>query len=163
MMKKLDYEVNNYKIEILRLSKEDGGGYLASAPKLPGCISDGETQEEALINIKDAIKCWIETAREIGREVPQEDEYKTENDYSGKLSLRIPKTLHRQVSDMAEKEGCSINQLIMMYISLGIGNDLGKKQVNVTYYKQNNEIPIIDRMERETWETYGRNSNLSNQ
>lgn len=42
-----------------------------------------------------------------------------------KLSLRIPKSLHKQVSDISDKEGCSINQLIMMYVSMSVGNEFG--------------------------------------
>jgi len=63
----------NYKIEISKLSDEDGGGFLATVPTLPGCMSDGETEEEALTNVKDAIEAWIETAQELGRSIPQED------------------------------------------------------------------------------------------
>lgn len=60
-----------YRIVIEPLSKGDGGGYFATAPDLPGCMSDGETPEEALINVQDAILSWIEAATELGREVPQ--------------------------------------------------------------------------------------------
>ncbi len=45
----------DYAIRIEKLSAEDGGGYLATVPDLPGCMSDGETPEEALNNIQDAI------------------------------------------------------------------------------------------------------------
>lgn len=151
-------ESKNYRIEILKLSDEDGGGFLATVPSLPGCMSDGETQEEALINVRDAIKCWIETAEELGREIPLEDGYKSEDDYSGKLSLRIPKSLHKQVTDIASKEGCSINQLIMMYISMGVGCEFGKKQVNITLNNSNNEMHIIDELQRTLWNNYS-NSN----
>jgi predicted RNase H-like HicB family nuclease len=47
----------NYKIKIIKLTEEEGGGYLAYVPELPGCMSDGETLEEALKNVQDAIKC----------------------------------------------------------------------------------------------------------
>lgn len=154
MAKEFEISMDNYKIEISKLSEEDGGGFLATVPALPGCMSDGETQEEALVNVKDAIKCWIETANELGREVPLEDYYVSENDYSGKLSLRIPKSLHKQVSEQADKEGCSINQLLMMYIAMGIGNEYGKQQLNIRYYSNNNEIPIIDRIQTETWKSF---------
>ncbi|HEY5793501.1 MAG TPA: type II toxin-antitoxin system HicB family antitoxin [Bosea sp. (in: a-proteobacteria)] len=60
-----------YRIVIEPLSKEDGGGYFATVPDLPGCMSDGETPEEALSNVQDAIRCWIEAAIEMGRDVPQ--------------------------------------------------------------------------------------------
>ena len=49
---------------------EDGGGFLALVPDLPGCMSDGETPEEALINVRDAILTWIEAAGDMGHPVP---------------------------------------------------------------------------------------------
>ncbi|NJL08648.1 MAG: type II toxin-antitoxin system HicB family antitoxin [Methylacidiphilales bacterium] len=48
----------------------DGGGFAAFAPDLSGCMSDGETPEEAIVNVQDAICAWIEAARDLGREVP---------------------------------------------------------------------------------------------
>ena len=60
-----------YRIVIEPLSKDDGGGYFATVPDLPGCMSDGETPEDALLNVQDALQCWIEAARELGRDVPQ--------------------------------------------------------------------------------------------
>ena len=65
-MLKLDYPVF-----IEPLTAEDGGGFLATVPDLPGCMSDGETPEEALANVRDAIASWIEEARSIGRTVPK--------------------------------------------------------------------------------------------
>lgn len=126
-----ELDIYNYKIEIIKLSEEDGGGFLAAVPKLPGCMSDGDTPDQALRNIQDAIKCWIETAKELGRKIPEPDEYKSEDDYSGKLTLRMPKMLHKLLAEQAEKEGCSINQLILTYISIGIGNEFGRNQFSV--------------------------------
>ena len=60
-----------YQVDIASLSDEDGGGFAAIAPELPGCRSDGDTPQEALENIYDAIGCWIEAAEEMGRAVPQ--------------------------------------------------------------------------------------------
>ena len=59
-----------YAVVIEPLAEEDGGGFLATVPDLPGCMSDGETREEAARNIGDAIACWIEEARALGRAVP---------------------------------------------------------------------------------------------
>jgi antitoxin HicB len=53
------------------LPSEDGGGFIATAPDLPGCMSDGETPEEALANVRDAITAWVEEARALGRSVPK--------------------------------------------------------------------------------------------
>lgn len=55
---------------IIYWSKEDEA-FLVDIPELPGCMADGQTQEEALANAKTAIQLWIETATEIGREIPE--------------------------------------------------------------------------------------------
>ena len=60
-----------YPVMIEPLSIEDGGGFAATVPDLPGCMSDGETPEEALANVRDAIAEWIEEARAVGRSVPK--------------------------------------------------------------------------------------------
>jgi predicted RNase H-like HicB family nuclease len=60
-----------YPVLIEPLSDEDGGGFLATVPDLPGCMSDGETPEEALVNIRDAILTWIEAAEDMGRPIPE--------------------------------------------------------------------------------------------
>jgi antitoxin HicB len=64
-MKRLEYP-----IIISPLSEEDGGGFLATVPDLPGCMSDGETPEEAAVNVQDAIVAWLEGAEELGRPIP---------------------------------------------------------------------------------------------
>lgn len=61
---------DHYAIVVVPLASEDGGGFVVHVPDLPGCMSDGETQEEAIINARDAIACWLDTANETGREVP---------------------------------------------------------------------------------------------
>lgn len=61
---------HDYEVDILPLPATDGGGFTAIAPELPGCRSDGDTPQEALANIYDAIACWIEAAQEMGRAVP---------------------------------------------------------------------------------------------
>ncbi|AGK61369.1 hypothetical protein Asulf_01378 [Archaeoglobus sulfaticallidus PM70-1] len=58
-----------YTIEIF-YSEEDEG-YIAVVPELPGCSAFGDTEEEALKEIKTAIELWIETAKKEGREIPK--------------------------------------------------------------------------------------------
>ena len=65
-MRKLDYPGL-----IEPLATEDGDGFLATVPVLPGCMSDGETPEEALANVRDAIVSWIDEARSLGRAIPK--------------------------------------------------------------------------------------------
>ena len=60
-----------YRIALRPLSAAEGSGWLAEVPELPGCMSDGETPQEAVEHVMDAIACWIEAAEEDGRPVPQ--------------------------------------------------------------------------------------------
>lgn len=60
----------DYPVLIEPLSPKDGGGYMATVPDLPGCMSDGETREAAARNVGDAIEAWIEEASVLGRAVP---------------------------------------------------------------------------------------------
>ena len=61
----------SYPVVIQPLKDEDGGGFIATVPDLPGCMSDGETPEDALTNVQGAIEAWIEAAQEMGRKVPK--------------------------------------------------------------------------------------------
>lgn len=56
---------------ILSPDREDGG-WVAEVPSLPGCISQGESREEALRNIQDAIETWIEGATAVGLVIPED-------------------------------------------------------------------------------------------
>jgi predicted RNase H-like HicB family nuclease len=60
----------DYPFQVRPLTDEEGGGYLIEFPDLPGCLSDGETIEAAIANGADALRSWIETARELGDPVP---------------------------------------------------------------------------------------------
>jgi predicted RNase H-like HicB family nuclease len=52
------------------LEPEEDGGFVVSVPALPGCISQGDTREEALANIREAIALYVEDCREAGDPVP---------------------------------------------------------------------------------------------
>jgi len=59
-----------YPVIVSPLSDADGGGFAATVPDLPGCMSDGETPEEAIANVREAIDAWLEAARDAGRAIP---------------------------------------------------------------------------------------------
>lgn len=59
-----------YPIAVRPLSLADGGGWLAEVPDLPGCMSDGDTPEQAIAHVQDAVRSWLLTAQELGRVVP---------------------------------------------------------------------------------------------
>jgi predicted RNase H-like HicB family nuclease len=60
----------DYPFVVEPLPPEDGGGFVALVPDLPGCMSDGESPEEAARNVLDAINSWIEEALALGRPIP---------------------------------------------------------------------------------------------
>jgi predicted RNase H-like HicB family nuclease len=65
MSKKLHYRV------LLQPAAE--GGYTVIVPALPGCISEGDTKKEALANIQEAIRGWIEVSKKYGDFIPPSD------------------------------------------------------------------------------------------
>jgi antitoxin HicB len=60
-----------YPVLLEPLPPEEGGGFLATVPDLPGCMSDGESPEEAIANVQDAILAWMEAARDLGHDIPK--------------------------------------------------------------------------------------------
>lgn len=60
----------NRTIIIRPLTEDEGGGYLAEIPSLPGCASDGETPQAAALRVQDAASCWLATAEKIGHPIP---------------------------------------------------------------------------------------------
>lgn len=62
---------HRYRIHIEPLPEAEGGGYVATVPDLPGCMSDGATEHEALDNVREAINAWIERAQSMGRPIPK--------------------------------------------------------------------------------------------
>ena len=63
-------DVHHYRVFVEPLAADLGGGFVAYAPALKGCLSDGATPDDALNNIYDAIACWIEAAERAGTAVP---------------------------------------------------------------------------------------------
>ena len=59
------------KYEIILYWGEEDGAFIAEVPELAGCAADGETRQEALANAEVVIQEWIETARELGRTIPE--------------------------------------------------------------------------------------------
>ena len=112
-MKTIEYYMNlPYRIEIL--PDPDEGGYIARYPDLPGCITSGNTMNEALANAEDARQSWISAAIEDGIRIPEPDSIE---EYSGQFKLRIPKSLHRSLAEHAKAEGTSMNQYCLYLLT----------------------------------------------
>lgn len=103
-----------YNYIIQPINDESGFYYYARVLEFDGCQSTGETFEEAYENLREAMEGWIETKLEGGFEVPLPVGY---DDFSGKFVVRIPKSLHYQLSIEAEQEGVSLNQYALYKLS----------------------------------------------
>jgi predicted RNase H-like HicB family nuclease len=63
--------VNSIQYEIILYWGKEDQAFIAEVPELPGCSADGATYQEALANVEVIIREWIETARELGRPIPE--------------------------------------------------------------------------------------------
>ena len=113
-MKTIDYYMElPYKMEIV--PDLDEGGFVASFPDLPGCITMGDTIEEVVQNIVDAKRQWLLAELENGAVIAEPEELK---EYSGQFKLRLPKSLHRQLAEHSKIEGVSMNQYCVYLLSM---------------------------------------------
>lgn len=112
-----------YSFELRPLSDDEGGGWLITYPDLPGCMSDGESPEEAMANGKDALDAWLKAAAEVGREVPSPGEMP-----SGKFIARVPRSLHARLTARAKQEGVSMNALVSSFLAESLGRREGMKR-----------------------------------
>lgn len=102
---------------------DEDGGYLARVPELPGCFADGNSVEEALASLNDVIEDWLAIAFERDERVPAPRQLAHE--YSGRFSVRVPRSLHASLSERAETEGCSLNQLVTTLLAAGAMDGAG--------------------------------------
>lgn len=104
------------RFEMRPLSEKEGGGYLVEFPDYPGCVADGETPEQAMAEGADALKSYLATLHELGREVPDAGDV-----YGGQWRQRVPKSLHAALARRASREGVSLNMLATALLAEGIG------------------------------------------
>jgi predicted RNase H-like HicB family nuclease len=104
------------------LNAEDGGGFLITFPDLPGCMSDGETEAEAINNGRDAFASWVSSRIDAGKPVPDPAySHEAVSSLSGRFVTRLPKFIHAKLADRAKAEGVSLNTLVLAFIAEGLG------------------------------------------
>ncbi len=116
------YPFGAYTHIVSPIPPSDGGGYLITFPDLPGCMSDGETEAEALANGRDAFTSWVSARADIGKKIP-EPSYRPEPapTASGRFVTRLPKSIHAKLAERAKVEGVSLNTLVLALIAEGLG------------------------------------------
>lgn len=107
--------IDSYPFTIRPLSPEEGGGFMVECLDLPGCVSDGETPEEAIANGRDAAKAYLLSCAKHGDPIPKA------GSASGQWRQRVPRSLHARLVARARHEGVSLNTLVATLIAEGIG------------------------------------------
>ncbi|KKM67978.1 hypothetical protein LCGC14_1465730 [marine sediment metagenome] len=100
------------------LIPDDDGTYTAEILEFPGCFGEGDTAGDAINDLEQAAASWIEAAIEQGQEIPPPMD---SCEYSGKINLRLPKSIHKQAARFAERDDISLNQLFLSAIAARIG------------------------------------------
>ena len=112
MQKVEDYMKLPYKMELVPDVLE--GGYAVSFPDLPGCLTVGDTIEEAVRNAEDAKRAWLQAAIDNGTDICMPDDI---GKYSGQFKLRIPRSLHKSLAEHSKSEGISMNQYCLYLLT----------------------------------------------
>jgi predicted RNase H-like HicB family nuclease len=127
MEKNLEYYMGlPYVIEIVPLSKEDGGGILARIPLfgVQGIVGDGATVEEALTNLDITREIILSKLISENIEIPEPQTEKTDDSYSGKILTRMPKWLHHKLAINADRNDSSLNLYIVTLLASAVEQDI---------------------------------------
>ncbi|MDD5280828.1 type II toxin-antitoxin system HicB family antitoxin [Acidithiobacillus sp.] len=114
------YPFEAYTHVIEPLKESDGGGFLITFPDLPGCISDGETIEEAIQHGQDVFASWMSARADQGKPIPEPTQH-GEAAAPVRFMQRLPRSLHASLVARAKAEGTSINTLVTMLLAEGLG------------------------------------------
>jgi antitoxin HicB len=133
------YKKMNYQI-ILRQDVDNGERYyVAEIPELQGCGSHGATQEEALRRLEEAKELWLKAKLKRGLPIPEPN---VEENYSGKILVRIPSKLHMELIEKAKKENISLNLLIRNKLESVLSMEAIQKEI-YELKKSVNELCLI--------------------
>ena len=102
------------KYAIVVAYSDEDEGYIATVPELPGCSAFGDTEEEAIKEIKIAASLWLSAAKKANRQIPEPI---VEKKFKGRFPLRIPEDTRRRLELEAKRQGVSLNQLILHRIA----------------------------------------------
>jgi antitoxin HicB len=106
-----------YPIVLARAVNGDGPSWIATVEELPGCEAHGATPESAAAAMADAVEQWLREARADGREVPPPGAAAA---HSGKLLVRMPRSLHAELVRASDREGTSLNAYIVAALSASV-------------------------------------------
>src|SRR5258708_34752756 len=126
-----EYMQRPYLMEVVR----DEDYWAATFPELPGLVATADTWDELAQKITDAKESYFEAALEAGLPIAEPGE--SSEPASGRLLLRLPKTLHRQASRAAARDGGSVNTFLVA----AIAKELGRREPNTALGRHEQLLP----------------------
>ncbi len=127
--KDLEYYANlPYNIILEMWDDGEGPYWVARVAELPHCLIHGDSPEEAVAEIGEVKMDWIKSNLARGLKIPEP----TSRKHSGQMSLRIPPSLHRLLSDRAAVEGISLNQYMTAALVSSVGLELHAPKAKTT-------------------------------
>jgi predicted HicB family RNase H-like nuclease len=115
-----EFKASAYRITVQEREIEGQIFHVGTVAELPDVAVYEDSFQEAYLAITHVITDLKEMANEAGRTFPLPAEVK-EEEYSGRVTLRLPKTLHRKAAGFAEREDVSLNQLLVSFIAEAVG------------------------------------------
>jgi predicted RNase H-like HicB family nuclease len=97
---------------------EEDGTFRGEILEFPGCIATGDTPAEALSSLDEVARAWLDGALGHNQPIPEPVE---NTNFSGRLVLRLPKSLHKKAARIAQRDGVSLNQYIVMSLAEHVG------------------------------------------
>ncbi|MDH2998437.1 hypothetical protein A1D22_10540 [Pasteurellaceae bacterium LFhippo2] len=124
------YNPEHYTISVRLEEWEDELLYVGRVEELPDVMEFADSAEEARNLVLDTIRVAMEVYQQQNRPFPAPKELNADK-YSGRITLRIPKTLHRNLSQLADKDNVSLNTLLVSLLASGVAVNGEKLRVQI--------------------------------
>lgn len=120
-----------YAVVVYQIETQDGMQWCAEFPDVKGCVGGGETAKEALEEAYENLEFHLEGLKQLGMDIP-EPVYKSNESYSGKLMVRMSKSLHKDATECARNEGISLNSYIVEAIAEKNGKEKSLNRIETS-------------------------------
>jgi predicted RNase H-like HicB family nuclease len=131
-----------YRIILTQERRKGSSAWLSLVEELPGCEARGDTPEEATRALRDEIAAWIDNAFDRGEQLPLPRFQPSAPD--GRLSLRIPQSLHEALAHAAVREGLSVDELVTVALASMLRWGPGESEASARWIQSRAESIVGD-------------------
>jgi antitoxin HicB len=112
--------ISLYHAQVNALSEQDGGGFEALFPQIArSVVGYGETRLEAVHDLLSAVPAYLQVLNETQQSLPSPETRRSWEEFSGKFNVRVPKTLHARLAQLADQQSVSLNSLVLSLLAEG--------------------------------------------